>query len=47
MPYALRACILNATCRVLNLVENLTRSQKINCVFSRLLPGKEAFTLVL
>lgn len=33
MPYAHRGSILSTTCRVLNLVENLTRSQKISCVF--------------
>lgn len=33
MPYSLRGSILSTTCRVLNLVENLTRSQKINCIF--------------
>lgn len=36
MPYALRACILSTTCRVLNLVENLTRSQKINYIFFKI-----------
>lgn len=35
MPYALRGSILSTTCRVLNLVENLTRSRKISCVFFR------------
>lgn len=33
MPYALRGSILSMSWRVLNVVENLTRSQKIHCIF--------------
>lgn len=46
MPYALRGSILSMTCRVLILVESLTRSQKISCIFSRLLLDKDILILV-